>query len=152
MIPPALTYVTTISAFVSPALEIGAIATGRRRIIPITGGTVKGDRINGTIGAGFNDYQLVRNDNVAEIQARYIIDTHDGAKIYVENNGIRHAAPDIVEKLIKGEPVDPALVYFRAVPKLECSDPRYEWVNRSLFICTGIRHPDCVELTFWRVE
>ena len=149
---PNLTPVTTISAFVATPIELGETIKGARRVIPITGGIAKGDLINGTIGGGFNDYQLIRPDSVAEIQARYVIDTHDGAKIYVENNGLRHGAPELMDKLKRGEFVDPALIYFRAVPKLESSDKRYAWVNKSIFLCSGARYPDRVELIFWRVD
>jgi hypothetical protein len=152
MTPPTLTHVTTIKAYVNKPIELGQIATGMRRVIPITGGVANGPLIKGKIGGGFNDYQLVRSDNVAEIQARYVIETDDRAMIYVENNGIRHASPENVAKLIRGEAVDPALVYFRAIPTLSCSDPRYEWVNRHLFLCTASRFPDSLELVFWRID
>lgn len=152
MHPPKLTHVTTVIAQVSKPIELGITASGARRIIPITSGIAKGDLINGVIGGGFNDYQLIRSDSVAEIQARYVIETEDGALIYVENNGIRHGAPELVEKLKRGEYVDPSLIYFKASPKLESSDARYEWVNRHIFICEGARYPDRVELNFWRVD
>jgi Protein of unknown function (DUF3237) len=143
---PALTYCFEVRASVDPIVSI----TPTRRYVPITGGTATG-KVNGKIGGGFNDYQYVRPDGTLEIQARYMIETDDGAKIYVENNGIRHAPPEIVAKMMRGEKVDASLVYFRASPRFETEDPRYLWMTQSLFICTGERLPDCVLLKFWSV-
>ena len=51
-----------------------------------------------------------------------------------------------------GEPVDPALVYFRTVPKFETSAPELQWLMRSIFVGTGERYPSEVVIRFWRLE
>jgi hypothetical protein len=135
-----------VQAKVLPIVEVSST----RRYVPITGGTVTG-RIQGTIGTGFNDYQIVREDGTLEIQARYVIDTHDGAKLYVENNGIRTAPSEVLEKMRRGEAVDPALVYFRAVPRFETAHPDYLWLTRKIFLSSGQRFPDYVQLDFYEV-
>jgi Protein of unknown function (DUF3237) len=143
---PELTYFCTVTAHVGAIVEVSKT----RRYVPILGGHVTGE-ITGKIGAGFNDYQFVRPDNTLEIQARYVIETDDGAKLYIENNGIRTASDAILEKMRRGEAVDPVSVYFRAIPRFETDHPAYLHLTRSLFISRGTRLPHAVELDFWRI-
>ena len=74
----------------APAQELGEAPHGRRRIIPITGGRISGERVSGRVLPGGADWQVVRADGVAELDARYTIETADGALIYVSNRGVRH--------------------------------------------------------------
>ena len=76
---------------------------------------------------------------LTEILARYVIETDDGAFVSVENPGIRRAAPEVMRRLLAGEPVDPALVYFRTTPRFETASPRHAWLTESVFLCSGVR-------------
>ena len=97
----------------------GETGHGVRRIIPITGGTVKGEGINGKVCAFGADFQVIRPNELIELEAKYAFETDDGAVIYVENKGLRFGPVDLLQKLKRGEPVDPKLIYFRTVPKFE---------------------------------
>ena len=57
---------------------LGDTPKGNRRMIPIKGGTFEGAKIKGTIQAGGYDWQLIRTDEVAEVDARYVLKTDDG--------------------------------------------------------------------------
>ena len=120
---------------------VGAGPIGERRVVPISGGRVEGPRLSGTILPGGADAQLIRADGVAEIEARYIVRTDDGALVYVVNRGLRHAAPDDMARLLRGEPVPPERVYFRTAPVFETASPSYAWLHRALFVGHGERHP-----------
>lgn len=138
-------------------IDIGVIPTGinsgnRRRIIPIAEGEVLGPRLRGKVLPGGADYQSIRPDGLTDLHARYLMETDDSAMIYVENSGIRCGPPDLMEKLRRGETVDPALIYFRSTPRFETAAPQYEWLMRSLFLCTGARFPDRVEMRFFEVR
>ena len=135
----------------APVKEVGQIATGNRRIIDITGGTFEGERLRGRVLPGGADFQLVRPDGTAFLDARYTLETDDGALIYVENRGFRHGPPDVIAALARGEKVDPDQYYMRASATLETAAEKYGWVNHAIFIDTGIRHPDSVELKFYEV-
>lgn len=123
-----------------------------RRIVPILGGTFEGPRLRGIVLPGGADFQFLRPDGVTELEARYILQCEDGARVYVENRGLRHGPPEAMERLRRGEPVDPAEIYFRATPRFETSDPRYAWLTRIICLCDGVRRPDCVELSFFEVR
>src|SRR5437868_6595080 len=108
----------------APAQELGETPQGRRRIIPITGGSFKGARLSGRVLPGGADWQVIRADGVAQLEARYTLETDDGALIYVRNDGYRHGPREVLEKLAAGMPVDPALYYMRTTPWFETGDER----------------------------
>jgi len=132
--------------------ELGDTPRGRRRIIEITGGSFSGLRLSGRVLPGGADWQIVRADGVAYLDARYTLETADGALIYVENRGYRHGPRDVIERLARGEDVDPALYYMRTTPWFETSDARYAWLNRIVCVGTGARRADAVELEFFEVK
>jgi hypothetical protein len=148
---PELSHVCDIEAHVGPLRDLGPTPHGRRRIIPILGGTVKGLRLAGEVVRGGADWQYVRADGVVELVARYSIRTHDGVEIAVINSGLRRASPEVMARLTRGETVDPALVYCRTVPVFEAPAGPYAWLNASVFLCTAVRLPDKVQVTVFEV-
>ncbi len=155
---PALEPVFDLTVTVATPIEAGAItglnSRGRRRIIPITGGTVRG-RLNGAVLPGGADFQLVVSDTCADLDARYLLRLDDaewaGAHVFVQNRALRRASAEDTARLVRGEPVDPAAIYFRCAPTFEVSHPALAWMSESLFIGTGARFPDRVEMRFFRV-
>jgi Protein of unknown function (DUF3237) len=150
--PPPLTLVLELRVEVGAPLEVGAVPRGRRRIIPIEGGTFEGADLRGTVLPGGADWQIVRADGLAELDTRYTLRTDAGDVIYIQNAGIRHAPPEITARLLAGEAVDPSLVYFRTVPTFETAAPHLQWLTRAIFIGTGERHPHDVIIRVWKVE
>ena len=132
-------------------LELGDTPLGRRRIIGITGGRFSGERLSGRVLAGGADWQVIRADGVADLDARYTLETSDGALIYVRNRGYRHGPADIIRKLAAGEPVDEKLYYMRTTPSFETGDERYAWLNRIVCVATGARRPAAVELEVFEI-
>ena len=135
----------------APAQELGVTPGGRRRIIPITGGRFTGERLSGRVLPGGADWQLIRPDGVADLDARYSIETGDGALIYVRNKGYRHGPDEVMQRLAAGEAVDPALYYMRTTPWFETGDARYAWLNRIVCVGTGARQASSVHLEFFEV-
>ena len=151
-VAPRLTFALEIRATVAAPVEIGQVPHGRRRIVAITGGTFEGPGIKGKILAGGADWQIIQPDGFSELDTRYTLETDKGEIVYVQNKGIRHAPPDVMKRLLAGETVDPATVYFRTVPKFETSAPDLQWLTRSIFVATGERYPTEVVIRFYRVE
>src|SRR6185369_2467611 len=150
--PPRLTFAFELRARVGNPVEVGQVLHGRRRIVPIEGGTIKGPLLNGTIPPGGADWQTIQADGFTELDTRYTIKTDKDELVYVQNAGIRTAAPDVMQKLLAGQTVDPKLVYFRTQPKFETSVPALQWLAKSLFIGTGERYPNEVVIQFFKVE
>ena len=102
--------------------------------------------MNGRILPGGADWQIIRSDGAADIQARYTIESETGARILVSSEGLRHGPPDVLEQLARGENVDPSLYYFRTVMRFETSDPEVSWLNRILALARGQRLSNAVQL------
>ena len=124
---------------------------GRRRVVPITGGSFEGPSLRGRIVTGGSDWQIIRHDGFSELDSRYVLQTDDGAVIAVHNVGIRHAPREVMDMLLAGHVVDPALVYFRTSPTFETSAQHLQWLTQSLFIGVGERYPSEVVVRFWRI-
>jgi hypothetical protein len=146
-----LVHITDLMITVAPPIEIASTYTGIRRLIPITGGEAKGPGLRGRVLPAGADFQVLRHDGVAELNARYAIQTGDGAMIYIENTGLRHGPADAMEKLQRGEVVDPSLLYFRTTPRFETGAEPYLWLTRHVFVAEGARRPDCVELAVYQI-
>ena len=144
-------YVFTITANIGSVISAGDIGHGVRRIIPITGGEVRGDAVNGKVCAFGADFQIVRPNELIELEAKYAFETDDGAVVYVENTGIRFGPVDLLQKLKRGEPVDPELIYFRTVPKFETGSEKYRWLMQNLFVGSAARHADRVVIDVHQV-
>jgi hypothetical protein len=135
----------------APPQELGEAPLGRRRIIAITGGRFLGERLSGRVLPGGADWQVIRADGVASLDARYTLETADGALIYVRNRGYRHGPKEVLARLAAGEPVDPDLYYMRTTPLFETGDARYAWLNRIVCVATGARRAAAVELEVFEV-
>jgi Protein of unknown function (DUF3237) len=137
-------YVFTITARIGAPISAGETGIGVRRIIPVIGGEVRGEGINGRVLSGGADFQIIRPNELIDLEAKYAFETNDGAVVYVENKGIRFGPIELLEKLKRGEPVDPSLIYFRTVPRFETGAEKYRWLMESLFVASAARHPDRV--------
>ena len=146
-----LLHIADFTVEVGEPVEVGYTPAGVRRVIPILGGEVRGPRLRGRVLPGGADYQLLRNDGVTELHARYVLESETGSRIYIENSGLRHGSADAMERLGRGEPVDPSLIYFRFTPRFETADAAYLWLTRHIFVGEGVRHPNRVELAFYQV-
>jgi Protein of unknown function (DUF3237) len=168
-----------VSAPIEAGHTIGLNSRGRRRIIPITGGKVvfaptlanscaapppegalapSGGRaalaegpLTGTVLPGGADFQLVVSDTSADLDARYLLALSDGSHVFVQNHALRRGSAEDIARLVRGEPVDPAAIYFRCVPTFEVSSPAHAWMTESVFVGTGARFPDRVEISVYRV-
>ncbi|MEI2736871.1 MAG: DUF3237 domain-containing protein [Rhodoblastus sp.] len=146
---PSVSFLCDVAVDVAPPIVVGDTGAGVRRVIPILGGTVKG-RINGRVLASGADFQIIRHDSVAELEALYVIETEHGL-VYVKNYGLRDGPKDVLDRLARGEMVDPRLVYFRASPRFETAAPELQWLTKRVFVCSGARLPDRVVLRFFEL-
>jgi hypothetical protein len=142
---PSLTPVYRLEATVGEPLELGEIAEGRRRIVPLTGGAFAGPELNGKLLPGSSaDWQIVLPDGTALADLRYTLQTNDGDLLYVQAGGVRHGSADVLGRLARGEDVDPSEYTFRTSTQIETAAPALEWLNRGVYISVGGRQPGAV--------
>ena len=137
-------YAFTIIARIAEVRVAGDIGHGVRRIIPITGGEVRGEKVNGKVLPFGADFQIIRPNELIDLEAKYAFETDDGAVVYVENKGIRFGPVELLQKLKRGEVVDPKLIYFRTIPKFETGAEKYRWLMQHIFVASAARHTDRV--------
>ena len=147
---PRLEHLCDLSVQVGATIEVGTGPTGVRRMIPITGGTVSG-RLAGRVLPGGADWQLIVGGTLARLDARYVIELADGARVFVQNTAVRAASVENTARLVRGEPVPPEAVYFRCQPAFETGDARWQWLHERQFVGTGVRRPDAVWMSFYCV-
>ena len=142
---PSLTRVYRLEATVGEPLELGEIAEGRRRIVPLTGGVFAGPELNGKLLPGSSaDWQVVLPDGTAVGDIRYTLQTDGGDLLYVQSRGVRHGSPEVLARLARGEDVDPSQYTFRTSTQIESAAPALDWLNKGVFISVGARQPDRV--------
>jgi hypothetical protein len=149
---PHLEHLCDLAVTIDAPVEVGHTAMGMRRMIPITGGTVTGPHMQGRIVPGGADFQLIVGDGTqAHLDARYVLELQDGSRVFVQNTALRVASAEDSAKIRRGEPVDPARVYFRCQPKFEATHPSWAWLAEHQFVGVGLRLPDAVHLSFYKV-
>src|SRR6266852_9679400 len=109
---------------------VGATPGGYRRIGVVPGGSFEGERLSGEVLDGGSDWQTVRNDGATTLDVRLVLKTKDDALIGMTYRGVRHGPADVVERIEKGEVVDPTSYYFRINPLFETATAKYDWINR----------------------
>ena len=149
---PTVGFAFEARVLIGTPLDLGIAAGGQKRIVPITGGRINGERFSGDVLPGGADWQTLRPDGVLDVSARYTVRADDGAIVSIVNTGYRHGPPDILARIAAGELVDPALYYFRTTPRFEApDDSRHAWLNRNIFVCSAARSSDQVMLRFFVV-
>ena len=148
---PGLARFADLTVQVAAPIEVGAVGHGLRRVIPILGGSCIARDWSARVLPGGADFQLIVNERMARLEARYVLETDAGDRIYVHNDALRTAAPEVMARLLRGEPVEPADVYFRCAPRFEASAPGLAWMMERVFLGTGLRLPDEVVMRFFEV-
>jgi hypothetical protein len=119
--------------------NLGDTPYGGRRVGQFRTGSFEGPKLKGTVLPGGAAWILLRCDDVLEIDVRLTLETDDKQHIYMTWKGFRHGPREVIDRLNRGEEVDPATYYFRTTPYFETSSERYSWMNRICSIATGAR-------------
>ncbi len=124
----------------APLWDLGETSDlGRRRIIPVTGGTFDGPNFKGKILNNGADWQIVTKDGLVVIDTRYLLRTNDGEHVYLQTKGYRFGPSEVMDRVAKGEPVDPSLYTFRITMQFETSSIKYDFLNRHIGIASAMR-------------
>ncbi|WP_300299594.1 DUF3237 domain-containing protein [Ferrovibrio sp.] len=146
-----LTPLLELDVEVAAPQSAGRAGTGERRCVPITGGRFSG-RLEGRVLAGGADWQVLRPDGLADLDARYMLQTSGGARIEVWSRGLRSGPAEVMARLAAGETVDPAAYYMRTAMRFETADPALQWLVHKLAVGLGERRPDLVRLKVFALD
>jgi len=134
---PELEFVMQLKVKLGQSYAVGQIAQGHRNIVPITGGTFEGPKIQGEVLSGGADYQMHNMEKGrSDIEAIYCLRTNDGVNIHIRNTGI-----------IAGK-------YFYCTPKFEAPiDSKYAWLNNAIYVCRPAGFENgAIVLKVWKVR
>jgi hypothetical protein len=123
-------------------LVVGGTSNGFRRTGIVSGGSFEGERLSGQVLDGGSDWQVVRGDGSTTLDVRLVLRTDDGVLVTMSYRGIRHGPRDIIERIEKGEVVEPGSYYFRINPLFEAPNGKYGWINRVITVGVGHRRTD----------
>jgi hypothetical protein len=150
---PQLRHVYRLEADLESPVDLGLTPFGHRRVVAFARGRAEGHGFRATLlprsGA---DWQIVRPDGSAVADIRYTLQTDGGAYLYVQAAGIRHGAPEVLERLAHGEEVAPTEYTFRTTVRIETSDASLAWMNNSVFIAVGGRRTNGVAYDVYRLD
>jgi len=146
----ASNFLCKLSVDVGELVSLGFGPLGERRRVDILGGTFEGPCMKGTVIPGA-DWQLLRQDGVLELDARYALRDASGALVHVLSQGMRHGPAEVMARLARGESVDACSYFFRSVMRFETSSPELEFLNRTIAVATAERKARQVELTAWAI-
>ena len=135
-------HLMTLKLTVSGSQPIGATPNGNRRVGLVAGGRFEGPKLKGTVLPGGADWIIGRPDGSTTLDVRIVLETDDGAAIGMTYRGMRHGPRDVMERVNKGEFVDPSEYYFRTAVAFETAAPKYDWLNRVIAVGTGSRPPE----------
>ena len=139
---PRLTKIFRLEASLGEALDLGNVAQGRRRIVPLTGGTFAGPELNGALLPGASaDWQIILPDGTALGDIRFTLQTDGGDLLYVRSQGVRHGSAEVLARLGRGEEVDASEYVFRTSTKIEAAASKFDWLNKGVFISVAGRQP-----------
>ena len=133
----------TVQVNVTSPQDVGAVPYGKRRTVPLSGGTFEGPRLRGIVLAGGSaDWTLLRADGVLELDLRVTLKTHDEALISMRSFGLRHGPPDVIAAIGRGEMVAPSSYYFRTTLRFQTAAPAYAFLNRMIAVGVGDRRAE----------
>jgi hypothetical protein len=136
---PGLEFLAHVEVELGELLDLGVTDAGHRRIVPIVGGTVTGERFAGIVVPGGADWQVVHADGAVTIDTRYALRADDGALVHIRTSGVRSGPPEVLDALARGEDVDPAAYYFRVAATFETAAPQHRWMTRVLTVAVARR-------------
>ena len=140
----------TFNATLAAPMPVGAVPIGTRMVYPVTGGTVTGERLSGTVVGG-GEWALIGPDGFLRPDVRVEVETHDGAFLYMQYTGLLEMNAAVQTATGSGGETAFEDQYFYTNPRIETGDERYSWVNTTFFIGEGRIYPGSgVEYRVWR--
>jgi len=140
MVAPALKPLFSMRAELASSEDTGDGALGRRLRDSVGEGVFSGPRLKGVMLPGSADWRLLRRDGTSVVDARVMLQTEDGATIYMSYGGRVVVPAHVLPRIRDPEQrhlVDPAEYYFRIAPVFETGAERYVWLNNVVAIGSG---------------
>ena len=113
---------------------IGRTPFGERTTYVVGDGVFEGVRLRGRVLAGGGDWFVRGADDLARLDVRKTLETHDGALIHVSYTGLYKFNADVTRRLSLGQDAQFGDTLFMAQVQFETGDQRYAWLNETLAV------------------
>jgi len=124
--PTAGTLAFSVALTVSATHDVGNTQFGHRRQLDVSGGTITGDKLKGTVVTGGLDYELTLSNGAMELEEVLIWKTNDNVSIFTRICGVAAAGDSVV----------------RIVPDIEApTSGSYAWLNTTKLVGTRVVDP-----------
>jgi hypothetical protein len=121
--PTSGTLAFTVTLTVSATHDVGNTQFGHRRQLDVSGGTITGDKLKGTVLTGGLDYELTLSNGAMELEEVLIWKTSDNVSIFTRICGVAAAGDSAV----------------RIVPDIEAPTAgSYNWLNTTKLVGTRV--------------
>ncbi|WP_372716335.1 DUF3237 domain-containing protein [Immundisolibacter sp.] len=147
-----LTALMRFNVAVAAPIEVGPTPTGLRMVANITGGAFDGERLTGRIHASGADWILVDQTGMGRVDVRIVLETHDGANIYVTYGGLLELNERFGQATASGGETRIGELYLMTHLRFETGDPRYQWLNQLLAVGEGRVVPGGIEYQVYELQ
>lgn len=152
-VAPLLEFAVRVRLTLGERLHVEDMTSGNARgRVLVSGGDFSGPGLRGEVLAGGGDFPTIRPDGVVLFDAHYVLREQDGTIIFLRNRGVRHAQPEVNDRLQRGEPVEPAEYYMRTTPRFDVVTGPHDWLARTVFVGVGRRLPAGNIIDYFRVR
>lgn len=135
--PKGGTLVFSVSLNVSATHVVGKTQYGQRRQLDVSGGTITGTKLKGTVLSGGLDYELTLSTGAMELEEVLIYKASDNTSIFVRNCGVAAPGDSVV----------------RIVPDIEApTSGSYAWLNTTKLVGTRTVSGDKITLDIYDVS
>ena len=141
------------TASVDNPIDVGTGPLGGRMIVNVNGGEFKGPRLSGKVLPSGGDWLLAVPDGNVRLDARIVLETDDGAQIYVTYRA-RVTMTDTLRRARyegRGE-TDFGESYWISQLQFETGDERYSWLNNLMAAGEGKLSPNSVTYRVYALE
>ena len=118
-------------------VNIGDTPAGKRRIVPISGGSFAGDRLAGKVLPGGADWLLYPPAGDMLIDVRIVLETDDKTLIYMNYQGRLEASEESFMRMARGEELATEDYSLVTRVQFESGAEQYHWLNKAVAIGYG---------------
>ena len=130
---------TIVAETAEPPPVVIPRTSGNLTVITVMSGTFEGPIVSGRIlPVAGGDWVSVRSDGSMRLDVRLVLETSDGALIYMTYGGVGIVEAD-------------GSISLRTAPVFETADERYSWMNRLQAVATGTVGAGTVTYEVYRV-
>ncbi len=149
---PALRYVFEFVVEVGSTVRVGGGIGDELHFVPITGGTVRGTRLEGEVLPAGGDWWVRRSPTTIELDAHYLVRSAEGVVIDVRNRGYyRTPTAELMALADSGVEIDPRRLYYRTSARFQTDDSRYTWLGESIFVGLAYEDSGRVRIRFFEL-